>query len=549
MVTACPRSANRLASLRLVLTRPIVPLARIRTDPTSGRVLEDPPSRSDSPREDGFGCGHCVVDSGVLTNSSRDLDCAVDEVVPICGSDGEVPEADFLMQRRNNLVVVVGMHDAVEADTDFVRDGHGVLIDPVVHDQIGSIVLECAVAVEPQWPGFLSARADLEVLLCVGDRSIEVRSVCVESLQHVSEVMTEHLDGPPHLGSADEDEDVAVRPAVGVSDGPWAQYAIQRLHPQACSIRLHPTLEPAVCNVVPSMAWDDHPTLVISIDLEMSWGSVHHGRPHDVSPYSAERSIVDRVLQSMAEHEIEATWAIVGHLYLDHCERNGNHRPHPEITPPSYRWMEGDWYDLDPGTNVTSDPTWYGPDLVEAIERCRVPQEIGSHSFGHLIVGDPDCTEEAFASDLEAAIAVSVARGRRPTSFVYPRNAIGHLDVLSRAGFTSFRGPRPEGPGPIRPSMVDDLVDVPQTYLFDPDSAKARRMGTALWSRNVTHRLRRAVADRSLFHLWFHTHNLAQNPHRAFAALNRLLAEARRMIDAGDLRNSSMGQVTEIMHR
>ena len=251
----------------------------------------------------------------------------------------------------------------------------------------------------------------------------------------------------------------------------------------------------------------------------------------------------------MAEHEIAATWAVVGHLYLDHCERDGNQGPHPEITSPSYRWMKEDWYDLDPGTDVTRDPTWYGPDLIDAIERCRFPQEIGSHSFGHLIVGDPDCTDEAFASDLEAAIAVSVARGRRPTSFVYPRNDIGHLDVLSRAGFTSFRGPRPDGPGPIRPSMVDDLVDVPQTYLFDPDSAKARRMGTALWSRNVTHRLRRAVADRSLFHLWFHTHNLAENPSRAFTALNRLLADARRMIDAGDLRNSSMGQVTEIMHR
>jgi hypothetical protein len=295
------------------------------------------------------------------------------------------------------------------------------------------------------------------------------------------------------------------------------------------------------------MPWDDHPTFVISIDLEMSWGSVHHGRPHDPSPYVGEREIVDGVLAAMETHGISATWAIVGHLYLDHCRRVGDPSPHPEITPPSYRWLSADWYDLDPGASLSDEPTWYGPDLVDAIDACRVPQEIGSHSFGHLIVGDPDCGAEAFSSDLAAVAEVTASRGHRPTSFVFPRNSIGHLDVLRRAGFTSFRGARPTGPGPIRPAIVEGLVDVPQTYLFDPGSTKARRMGTNLWSRNVVHRLGRATAEGSMFHLWFHTHNLATHPKRAFTAMDRLFTEARRLMDAGDLRNSTMEQVAELM--
>lgn len=239
----------------------------------------------------------------------------------------------------------------------------------------------------------------------------------------------------------------------------------------------------------------------------------------------------------------------MGHLYLDRCERVNGENPHPGIVAPDYRWLRGDWYDLDPGSDSRSDPTWYGPDLVRAVDSCETPQEIGSHSFGHIIVGDPACSREAFASDLDAALEVARAEGHEPTSFVFPRNSIGHLDVLGRAGFTSFRGPRPSTPGAIRPREVGGLVDVPQTYLFDPGSTTARRLGTALWSLNVTHRLRRSVSQGSLFHLWFHTHNLSTHTDRAFAAMERLFAEARRLIDAGDLRNSTMGEVARLVHR
>jgi hypothetical protein len=43
-----------------------------------------------------------------------------------------------------------------------------------------------------------------------------------------------------------------------------------------------------------------HPALfVVSIDLEMSWGAIHHGQPHENHPYSKERQIVREVLSLM----------------------------------------------------------------------------------------------------------------------------------------------------------------------------------------------------------------------------------------------------------
>lgn len=313
---------------------------------------------------------------------------------------------------------------------------------------------------------------------------------------------------------------------------------------------------------------DRNAQLVISIDLEMSWGSVHHGHPHDPTPYRFEREIVADVLTAMERYGIAATWAVVGHLFLDGCAPIEGVK-HPEIVRPRYPWLGGDWYDLDPTTTAADAPTWYGPDLIETIRACAIPQEIASHSFGHIIVGEPGCSPDAFATDLAACRTVAEATGTDLRSFVYPRNSIGHLDVLARSGFTAFRGPTPvrfAGSPPWRrrllslldrvrplaatavyPAWRNRLIDVPQTYLFDPGSRLARRLGPRLWPLLVRRRLRHAVRTGSLFHLWFHTHNLAADREGARLAMDVVFAEARAHIDRGRLESVTMGQVAERM--
>jgi len=305
---------------------------------------------------------------------------------------------------------------------------------------------------------------------------------------------------------------------------------------------------------------------VMSIDVEMSWGAVHHGAPHDDRPYRHDREVVDDLLSLLDRYGIAATWAVVGHLFLDRCSKLDG-RLHPEIIRPGYEWLPGDWYDLDPGSDVDTDPTWYGPELVDRIRSSATPQEIGSHSFGHIIVGDGGCSADAFRSDLEAARTVAAAVGVESRSFVYPRNSVGHLDVLEEAGFHAFRGPtpprfaalpsvlrrlaagadrvRPLASGSVSPIRRGGLVDIPQTYLFDPASTRARRLGTGAWGRLVRRRLRHAVRIGSLFHLWFHSHNLAADPERALGAMEIVLDEARRLVDAGDLVNLTMGEAAD----
>lgn len=307
---------------------------------------------------------------------------------------------------------------------------------------------------------------------------------------------------------------------------------------------------------------------VVSIDLEMSWGAVHHGYPHDAQPYRAEREVVADVLSAMEIHGISATWAVVGHLFLAECAPQDGVK-HPSVVRPHYPWLEGDWYDLDPASSLDAAPTWYGSDLVQAIKLCSTPQEIASHSFGHVIVGEEGCSPEAFRTDLTACHEVAAEAGVELRSFVFPRNSVGHLSVLEECGFTAFRGPtpvrfadasiwrrrilsavdtmRPMKSAAVHATTSHGMANIPHTYMFDPGSRTAQQVGTKAWSYLVRRRLRHAVRTSSLFHLWFHTHNLAVDRPRAQRGLHTVFGEARKHIDAGRLENLTMVQLADRM--
>ena len=72
--------------------------------------------------------------------------------------------------------------------------------------------------------------------------------------------------------------------------------------------------------------------------------------------------------------------------------------------------------------------------FVDLIQAAQVEQEIGSHSFSHVLYGDPDLSSEAVDADLDACIALASKRGIKLRTFVFPRNSEGHHDALRRHG-------------------------------------------------------------------------------------------------------------------
>ena len=157
-----------------------------------------------------------------------------------------------------------------------------------------------------------------------------------------------------------------------------------------------------------------------------------------------EREQVPMLLDGFAEYDFHATWATVGHLFLESCSCGPGGTAHPEMPRIPYfenehwRFSEGDWYQFDPCTNVKRDPAWYGPDLIAMIQDSRVPHEIGCHSFSHPGFG-PYCPPEVAAAELEACREAMRPFGLAPTTWVYPGNVEGNFATLAAGGVKVVR--------------------------------------------------------------------------------------------------------------
>lgn len=329
------------------------------------------------------------------------------------------------------------------------------------------------------------------------------------------------------------------------------------VHPARFSLR-----EPQR-SVASQVALLDKGTFLVSVDTEMAWGAVDKPLGY-LYECEAERRCIDRLIALMDAYEISGTWALVGHLFLESCQP-ANGVKHPEIIRARYSWRTDDWFRADPCTDVVRAPTWYAPDVVNRLVECPTYQEIASHSFSHLLVGETGCSAEAFRSELQECLRLAAERGISLRSFVFPKNLVGHLPVLRDNGFRAYRGQRSGAPSAwpvingvgasvhqfrdlvllrkssaVYPELTDGVWNLPSTYLF---TIANRRRTYQVRMQQALRRLRHAAKHRTLFHLWFHPQNLAVDPEVAFAGLERLFREARRLRDRQELTTTTMGEL------
>lgn len=306
------------------------------------------------------------------------------------------------------------------------------------------------------------------------------------------------------------------------------------------------------------MAKDTCGTMVLSLDLELAWGRFDKLPVSTLETQSAEeRKQIKRLLALLDSYEIPATWAVVGHLMLDSCSRDRDGQAHSDVSPHArYSWFPVDWYCFDPCTNAPSAPGWYAPDIVEWIRRARVRHEVGSHSFGHIYYGDPECTPPVALADLKAALEAATRKGITLRSFVFPRNQVGHLEVLKSSGLRAYRGAEPPlihfGKGALK--KVVHFLD--QLFALHPRPVRAEEVLPGLWNIPGNHffmardgirkyipiasrvlkgkrGIDRAVKTGQLYHLWFHPFNLNFDSDMMLSGLEEIFSYARRMREKG----------------
>lgn len=300
---------------------------------------------------------------------------------------------------------------------------------------------------------------------------------------------------------------------------------------------------------------------ILSLDTEIAWGTYGTKNLSRASGcFNTYRDYFPRLIALLDQYAIPATWAVVGHLFLDHCDG------HPDIPQPHYDWMPAPDSYRDPCTDIERAPWYYGTDIIEQIRAARMPHEIGTHTFTHVIAADPAVSPAMWDAQLRKCAELHAQHGLPMESLVYPRNQIAYTDHLSEYGIIAFRGnecrwyhdlPRfwkrlchitdralaftPPTYNLSHLKVNDRLVDLPSSQFlmnYDgvrrliPDSARVRqaRLG-----------IERAVRRGELFHLWFHPFNLGVNP-RMFKVLEQILKLVAQHREAGEMQVMTMGQ-------
>jgi len=319
--------------------------------------------------------------------------------------------------------------------------------------------------------------------------------------------------------------------------------------------------------------WPETGIFTLSFDVELIWGTYYglgKGTDWAEERFAEVRPIITKILEMLKEAGIPATWAFVGHLFLDHCERVDG-VAHPEVIRPEYGWFQGDWFDFDPCSDRDRKPAWYGKDLVEMVLAADDRHDVGGHSFSHIFFGDPDCSPEAAASDLARLVEAASELGLDLLSFVYPQKKVGHLEALEKAGFRIFRGEDARWyyskdwvPAPVR--RVCHLID--QFSGWTPPVVLPRREKGGLWElpgslpilpafgirkympmrirlRKAKRGIDRAVREKRIYHLWSHPWNFIDRTDELMGVVEALCEHVAKAVREGDLKVMTMREVYE----
>lgn len=319
-------------------------------------------------------------------------------------------------------------------------------------------------------------------------------------------------------------------------------------------------------------------TFILSIHVELAWGFLERSKMEKkhIEAIGKVREILDPLLKLISDYAIPVTWAILGHLFLDHCECTD--RPHPDMPRPNYSWFEGDWYKHDPCGHITEAPLWYGKDIVEKIIKFAsnnpTRQEIGCHSFSHPIFGDSGCSEELARAEIDKCLEIMKKKGLRPRTFVFPLNNVGHIHVLKEKGFSAFFGGIPQlierrgleksslnlvrkyaslgmeflsyyallPPHVVLPRQVlPELLEIPSSMCFN----KKKAIPMSLVVLKAKKGIRDAADQRKCFNMFTHLHNFGSDPPTLFESFEKILSFADRKRKEGNLEITTTERLVE----
>jgi hypothetical protein len=280
---------------------------------------------------------------------------------------------------------------------------------------------------------------------------------------------------------------------------------------------------------------------------------------------SRERQSINRLLDLFEEYNIAGTWAMVGHLFYNRCE-------YCEVCPMV------DWkgkYSSFEEVYGTDNPLWYGSDIIETLLTRGPRQEIAFHGYSHKIFDENQMSVQDARNEIQEWLRVAKRKGVSPHAVAFPRNVVGHLDLLREAGVLCYRG-EPKRSWLIRNKIfgrylkaIDQILSLSNIPIFDLENSEDhgmvnlcasqcffdlnRRFEHILDSVNL-HNLRFgrvirgikcAGIENKMIHLWAHPCDFQTE--KDFEKLRHIFTFVSHEVNMGRMRSVGMTEMARII--
>ncbi len=304
-----------------------------------------------------------------------------------------------------------------------------------------------------------------------------------------------------------------------------------------------------------------------TLDTEIAWGFFFRKYfKKYFYHFDHYRTNVDRLLNLMNLYSVKATWAFVGHLFLEECDGT-----HNDILRPRYSWFNyEDWHKCDPGTNLEKAPYWYGKDILDKVLNMKPAQEIAAHTFSHALLADKECTAEIAKSQVKACIDIGKELGLNIETLVFPRDEIAYLEEIAELGIKTFRGPEQTwyantplnimkflhitdqffGLAPPVYKMSElksdhGILNIPASQFLIPYDGFRKYISSASRIKKAIKGIDLAIKKDAVFHLWHHTFNLGSSEN-FFYILTQIFKYVDKKRKQGKIENCTMKEIYQI---
>ena len=300
------------------------------------------------------------------------------------------------------------------------------------------------------------------------------------------------------------------------------------------------------------------PIFMISFDCEGKWGLADNiDEIHDSAITNENLNIVyQRLIKILNRYEIKGTFAFVGAFTMSIAEYHAHKDWFLDVCIDGKAWNQ---IFKQHASNKLFDG-WLNPEAFKIVES-ESTHEIAAHGFSHLLLSESIIERSDFIEEMRLLKQVSAFTGRELKTFIYPRNQIGYIDELQKAGFLGYReaymshflSNNPMGQFVKRlerlatefnvfakaqnHSHADRLVAIPSGRFLNWRSGLRNKIPRSLTIKRWNHIINEAIHNNKVVHLYTHPHNFITGDHmfELLEAILKLISEAKNNKEINNL--------------